>query len=542
MKLTYVILFSIFSNLLMLTGPLFMLQVYDRVLASRSEETLVALFALVAALYALLACLDFARGRVAARLGTRIQNKTDLPLFAAHLEQAAFNPNISSAPGLRDIDSVQSFFAAPAFLALLDLPWTPVFLVAIFVFHPLLGWLALTSGAILILLTISNQFLTQKRSREALLESESAHSLAQEAIGGAEIVLSQAMEENMTQHLLQRRHKALGLSLRASDWTGSFSAVTKSMRLFFQSAMLALGAWLVLQGEMTGGAMIAGTILLGRALAPVEQLTGGWQVIQRARDGRNRVKEMLNKRPQKPEPTKLPIPEAHLRVSNLTVVPPGSKSPNLRNLSFEVKPGQALGIIGRSGSGKSSLAKSILGLWPSVAGEIRLGSATIEQYSRADLGRHIGYLPQDVKLFRGTIAQNIARMSMTPDAEAVVKAAKLANAHEMITSLAEGYDTQIAVGGGQLSGGQKQRIALARAMYEDPVLLLLDEPNSALDSEGTEALNLAIRTKKEAGGAAIIMTHRPTAIAECDVVLIVEAGSARAFGPKDEVLTKHVKQ
>ncbi|CUJ97918.1 Type I secretion system ATP-binding protein PrsD [Ruegeria denitrificans] len=535
-------LFSIFVNLLMLTGPLFMLQVYDRVLGSRAVETLTALFLLVALLYALMAMLDYARGRIVARFGARFQSQLDERVFDATLRRS-LNPQARSAPAmaLRDLESIQNLCSSPVLLAVMDIPWTPVFLAAIFLFHPLLGWLAVAGGSLLILIALLNQGLTHRKVAEAQRASAQANAFSEQARQAAEVVRSQGMQEDITRRWQRQRTNALQQTIAASDWTGSFTSLTKSLRLFLQSAMLALGAWLVLRNELTPGAMIAGSILLGRALAPVEQAVGQWGMVQRARTAWSSLNLFLDATPPEAPRTKLPVPKAQLTAKSLTVIPPGASKPTLRNVAMRLEPGKALGVIGKSGSGKSTLAKALLGLWQPAAGEIRLGGATLDQYDPDDLGRHIGYLPQEVTLFNGSVAENIARMSETPDPNAVVAAAKMANAHELILSLSKGYDTFLEGNDSQLSGGQKQRIALARALYGDPVLLILDEPNSALDADGTEALNAAVRGLKKAGKSTIIMTHRPQAISECDDLAVVENGQVVKTGTRDEVLAAMVQ-
>lgn len=540
--LTLAFLFSIFVNLLMLTGPLFMLQVYDRVLGSRSVETLSALFLLVALLYALMALLDYARGRIVARFGAKFQSSLDERVFEGTMRRALF-PQVRAAPAtaLRDLESVRSLCSSPVFLAVMDIPWTPVFLAAIFIFHPLLGWLAIAGGSVLIVIAILNQALTRHKVAEAQTATARANSFSEHARQAAEVVRSQGMQGDISKRWLQQRTEALSQSISANDWTGSFTSLTKSLRLFLQSAMLALGAWLVLQNEMTPGAMIAGTILLGRALAPVEMAVGQWPMIERARTAWRSLNKFLDETPPEDPKTKLPIPKAELVAKGLTVIPPGSRTPTLRNATLHLKPGHALGVIGKSGSGKTTLAKALLGLWPPAAGEIRLGGATLDQYDPDDLGRHIGYLPQQVTLFNGTVAENIARMSQAPDPEAVVAAAKMAHSHELILTLEKGYDTFLEGNDSQLSGGQKQRIALARALYGNPVMLILDEPNSALDADGTQALNVAVRSFKESGRSVIIMTHRPQAISECDDLVVVEKGQIVKSGSRDEVLNTMVQ-
>ncbi len=530
-------LFSIFVNLLMLTGPLFMLQVYDRVLGSRAVETLAALFLLVALLYGLMAMLDFARGRIVARFGARFQSQLDERVFDATLRRS-LHPRARAAPAtaLRDLESIQNLCSSPVLLAVMDIPWTPIFIAAIFLFHPLLGWLAVGGGSLLVVIALLNQILTRRKVALAQSASAKANIFSEHARQAAEVVHSQGMQEDITRRWQRQRTDALQQTIAASDWTGSFTSVTKSLRLFLQSAMLALGALLVLRNELTPGAMIAGSILLGRALAPVEQVVGQWAVVERARTAWNSLSQFLDATPPEKQRTKLPVPQARLTAKGLTVIPPGADTPTLRNVSLNLEPGRALGVIGKSGSGKSTLAKALLGIWRPAAGEIRLGGATLDQYDPTDLGQHIGYLPQEVTLFNGTVAENIARMSENPNPEAVVAAAKKANAHELILTLEKGYDTILEGNDSQLSGGQKQRIALSRALYGDPVLLILDEPNSALDADGTEALNAAVRDLKAAGKSTIIMTHRPQAISECDDLAVVERGQVVKSGPRDEVL------
>lgn len=532
--------FSVFVNLLMLTGPLFMLQVYDRVLGSGSEETLVALFALVGFLYGLMAMLDYARGRIVARFGARFQALLDRRVFNATLTLSGRRRPAENT-GLRDIEAIQGLFGSPVFLALMDMPWAPLFIAAIFIFHPVLGWLAVGGAVVLAVLAILNQILTHKKVTRAQSASNGAQAFADQAQIAHEVVKAQGMRGAVADRWLARRNEALGEKISSNDWTGSFTAVTKSFRLFLQSAMLAVGAWLVLGGELTAGAMIAGSILLGRALAPIEQSLGQWPLIQRARTAWSTLGELLSDIPQAERYVALPVPEAHLTARNLTVVAPGSRLPILKGVTFQVKPGTAVGLIGKSGSGKSTLARAIMGLWEPAAGEVRLGGVELKHYDPDTLGSHIGYLPQQVSLLPGTIAENIARMAVQPDDDAVVSAAQKANAHEMIIALPDGYNTYIDGNENQLSGGQRQRVALARAIFGNPVLLVLDEPNSALDVDGSNALNSAVRQLKAEGKSVLIMTHRPMAISECDELVVIEKGTIVDAGPRDEVLRKKMK-
>ena len=535
-------IFSVFTNLLMLTGPLFMLQIYDRVLGSRSEETLVAMFGLVAALFLFFGLLEFARGRVMARVGARFQANMGPKLFDAVLERSARYKGLDEGKtALADLQAVRGFLTSPVFFALMDMPWTPIFLCAIFIFHPLLGWLAVVGGGLLILSALLNQLLTQKRVAEAQARGQASDRFAKQVEQGSELIWAQGMGPHMRDRWLRMSEVGLERTISANDWTGAFSSFTKAFRLFLQSAILALGAWLVLQNDMTPGAMIAASILLGRALAPVEQALNQWPVVQRARTGHGNLKSFLNRLPDTEPPTRLPDPVAQLTAQGVTVVGRAGEKPILNNVSVTVPAGQALGVIGKSGSGKSTLARVLTGLLHPRAGEVRLGGATLQQYGPERLGDLIGYLPQEVMLFDGTIAENIAHMSLQPDAGKVVAAAKKARIHDIILNLPDGYDTVINAGTIQLSGGQKQRLALARALYNDPVVLILDEPNSALDADGSDALNAAVVDMKAEKKSVVIMTHRPAAIQACETLVVVDQGRIAAQGPRDEVLRSMVK-
>lgn len=511
-----------------------MLQVYDRVLGSRSEETLIALLALVIGLYGLMWLLDFSRTRLLARYGARFQTALDDRVFATQIRQVKRTPGAQSAS--RDLEAVQGFYASPAMTALMDIPFTPVFIGVIFVFHGWLGWFAVSGALILVAITTLNQVMTSKRVAQAQRTVEAAHRFADNAGRASELIRSQGMLGAITSRFMDRRVAALRENMAAVDWTGAFSTFTRAFRLSLQSFVLALGAWLVLRGEITAGAMIAASILLGRALAPIEQIIARWPQISRVRQARASLTEFLSTTPDHPARTRLPRPEGRLDVNGVTVTTKAGAPPVLYNVSFCIAPGEALGVIGRSGSGKTTIAKAILGLIPPSIGEVRLGGALISHYCPDDLGAHVGYLPQDAVLITGTIAENIARMSLSPDSARVVAAARKAKAHDLILSLPDGYDTRIEDNQVCLSGGQRQRIALARALYGDPVLLVLDEPNSALDQEGSEALNAAIRTMKSEGRSVVIMTHRPVAISECDRLMVVESGQVKALGPRDEVI------
>ena len=535
-------LFSSLVNVLMLVAPLYMLQVYDRVIPSRSHETLLALTVLMAALFGVMGVLDYVRARVAARIGTTFQQRLDARVFRANLRRAVLSSERSKpASGLRDVEAVQKLTGSPVLFAVFDMPWAPVFLIAIYSFHPYLGHFALAGMIFLVGVTVLNQLLTRKHEQDATGATMQGDAFAETIRQQGEMIQALGMREAVLARWQKLRTRALEAQLASGDRVGQFSTLTKTFRFFLQSAMLGLGAYVVLLGEMSAGAMIAGSILMGRALAPVEQAIGGWPLVLRARQGWASLQKLLENTPEQDETTALPRPRGRLEVQALTMVPPEHNKPSLRGLDLTIEPGQALGVIGVSASGKSTLARAITGVWRPYSGAVRLDGAALSHYEPDVLGSYIGYLPQDVVLFDGTVAENIARMAAEPNPTAVVAAAKKAGAHDMILDLPQGYDTLVMAGGARLSGGQKQRIGLARAFYGDPVLLVLDEPNSNLDSFGQDALNLAIRQAKAEGKAVVIMAHRPAGIAECDLILIVENGVSKAFGPRDEVLKAHVR-
>lgn len=542
LALIAVFVFSVFVNLLMLTAPLYMLQVYDRVLGSRSVETLLALSVLVAFLFLAMGVLDHARSRIMARIGARLQDGLDRRVFSAAVHRLTLTPNDPAAlAAQRDLESVQRLWSSPVLLSLFDIPWTPLFIAAIFVFHAWLGWLAIAGGVILVTVALLNQRNSEHPLIRANAAGMQADRMSDNLKSEAEAVQALGMAGAGFDRWQRARSMALGQAIAAADVTGVYGSVSKVFRMFLQSAMLGLGAFLVLRGELSSGAMIAGSVLMGRALAPIEQAVGGWPLVSRAREGHARLADLLSRSPVDPPRTALPRPRAILEAQNLSVVPPGDSMPVLRSVSFRLEPGQALGIIGPSGSGKSSLARALIGVWRPAGGKVRLDGATLDQYDPDILGSYFGYLPQRITLFDGTIAQNIARLQETPDSAKVVAAAKKAAAHDMIIKLPDGYDTRVSTLGGRLSGGQVQRIGLARALYGDPVILVLDEPNSNLDNDGSLALNLAIREMKADGRAVLIMAHRPAAIQECDLLLVLEDGTRRAFGPRDQVLKEMVK-
>ncbi len=517
-------LFSAAVNLLMLTGPLFMLQVYDRVLTSRSEATLVALIGIVAFLFLMMGILDHARGRVMARAGARLQERLDSRVLRAVLSRAV-SPAERARPatGLRDLETIQRFASGSGPFAFFDAPWTPVFLFALFTFHWLLGLLAVFSGLLLLVIALLNQLGTSRIQVEAgEAAARSAH-FVEQMRAGSETVQGLGMQDAVVSRSRVLRGEMLDRLLSISDRNGLFSVTSRTLRLFLQSMMLGLGAWLAIQGQVTPGIMIAASILLGRALAPIEQAVMQWPSFQRALAARRSLAALLAQTPPEPDRTELPAPRALVEVENLVVAPPGANTAPVRGATLKLEPGQAAGIAGPSASGKSTLARALAGVWRPLGGSVRLDGAELEHYGDA-LGRYVGYLPQEVVLFEGTVAQNIARFSPGASDEDIVEAAKRTGGHEMILGLPGGYDFQVSAGGAALSGGQRQRIAMARAFYGSPVLVVMDEPDSNLDADGTMALARAVEGQKKRGGTVVIVAHRHGAFAQCDIVYLMENG------------------
>ncbi|WP_051697346.1 type I secretion system permease/ATPase [Thioclava indica] len=534
-----VALFSATINFLMLTGPLFMLQVYDRVLGSRSTSTLIVLFGMVVFVFITMGILDFSRGRVLARIGAHLHDRLDARVFRAVLRQAEFPAaRARSSSAQRDLAQIQGLFSTPAFSAVFDLPWAPIYLSVLFLFHPLMGWLAIASTVLILALAVANQMLTKRSQNEALLAMDEAEMRGASMRKEIETLLGLGMRQNMMRRRTDANERALDARMHASDLGGGITAITKAFRILLQSTMLALGAWLVLQNALSAGAMIAGSILLGRSLGPVEQTVAQWPQIQRAWSARKSLTALLTALPERQKPMDLPAPQARIALNNLAVVPPGGRVPTLQGIRLTAKAGDAIAVIGPSASGKSTLARALVGLWAPAQGDIRLDGAELKQYDPDQLGTYLGYLPQDIVLFDGTIAENIARFSNQADPQAIVIAAQAAAAHDLILGLPDGYDTRVTDGGKELSGGQRQRIGLARAFYGDPIILVLDEPNSALDDEGIHALNQAIATARQLGKITFVMSHRRSALAHCNLVLMIDSGHMRAFGPRDEVLVK----
>lgn len=529
--------FSLVINLLMLTGPLYMMQVYDRVLGSRSVETLVVLSILMVFLFLVSGLLETLRSVLMGRMALRVQDSLAPMMFDAALEEAGAR-EAQARTAVRDVDAVRAALASPAVAALFDLPFAPVFMAAVFILHPLLGFVATGGCIVIILLTWLNHVSSRAREGRATVASERAERVSQSILEDADSVRALGMRGAARAAWERERMDMLDATAAAGELRGHYASFSKALRMILQSVMLGVGAWLVIHGDASGGVMIASSVLMGRALAPVDQVIAGWPVVQRALTGARRIDAILAARPAAGARTPLPRPRPVLSVSGLAVAPPGGRNLTLRGVGFHLKGGQALAVIGLSGSGKSTLAKALAGAWKPAGGEIRLDGATLDQYQPDQAGRLIGYLPQRISLVDGTVAENISRLDPAPAEGSVVEAARRAGAHEMILALPDGYETRVTASGGGLSGGQLQRIGLARAFYGNPVLLVLDEPDSNLDGQGSQALDQAVASVKAAGGMAIVMAHRPSAIRQCDLAMVIEGGAMKDFGPRDEVLAR----
>lgn len=534
-----VALLSGLINILYLSGSIFMMEVYDRVLPSRSIPTLVGLSLIVLVLYLFQGLFDALRGRILARVGAALDEDLSQSVFQSQLS-APLKGRVEGdgQQPLRDLDQIRAFLAGGGPSALFDLPWMPLYLLVCFAFHPLIGLVTLGGAACLVAITLLTEMLTREASRAAVGAAVQRNGIAEGARRNAEVVQALGMAGRIGTRWGAANAQYLTHQQRTSDVAGGFGALSKVLRMLLQSAVLAVGAYLVIDGQATGGIMIASSILTSRALAPVELAIANWKGFVGARQGWRRLKEQLAKTAPGATPLALPAPRQGLVVDNAGAGAPGSQRFAVQDVSFTLPAGSGLGIIGPSASGKSSLARMLVGVWPTWRGKVRLDSAALEQWRAEDLGRHIGYLPQDVELFAGTVAQNIARFEPVPDPEAVIAAARAANVHEMILHLPDGYDTQVGEAGAALSGGQRQRIALARALYGEPFLVVLDEPNSNLDNEGEQALTAAILGVRARGGIVVVIAHRPSAIAGVDLVLVMGEGRVQSFGPKDEVLSR----
>ncbi len=526
-------------NILYLTGSFFMLEVYDRVIPSRSVPTLVGLVILALVLYGFQGILETIRSRILARVGASL----DEALSARVFDIVVRAPLKGATPGdgllpLRDLDQLRAFLGGTGPSAFFDLPWMPIYVFICFLFHPLIGVAALVGAAVLAVLALTTDRSTRGPSQTATAHGMRRNGLAEAGRRNAEVLAAMGMQGRFADRWGGANRDYMQSQMNVSDVASGFGAGSKVFRMALQSGVLALGAWLVINNLASAGVIIASSILVARALAPAELAIANWKGFVQARQSWARLSELFARLPAAEQPHALPAPSQSLVAENVTLAPPGTQRIVVQDVSLSLQRGQGLGIIGPSASGKSSLVRAIVGVWPPVRGKVRIDGAAIDQWSSADLGPHIGFLPQEVELFAGTIAENIARFDPNAQSGAVIAAAKSAGIHEMILRLSEGYDTRIGEGGAGLSAGQRQRVGLARALYGDPFLVVLDEPNSNLDGEGENALTQAIVGVRQRGGICIVVAHRPSALAAVDMILMMADGRAQAFGPKDEVLKR----
>jgi PrtD family type I secretion system ABC transporter len=534
-------LFSGALNILTLTGSVFMLQVYDRVIPSRSVPTLVGLAALVAALFLVQGLLDLIRARILGRVAGSLHGRLSARVFAMSLRLPLVRTSADAQHPLRDLDQVRSFLSSGGPLAFFDLPWLPFYLAICFLFHPLIGWTALGGALVLVTLMLLTELLSRRASRDASQVAGTRQTLAEAGRRNAEAIHAMGMAPAVTAHWHEADQQLMASQQRLSDVSGGFGAISKVLRMALQSAVLGVGALLVIWGEATGGIIIAASIISARALSPVELAIAHWKGFMAARRSWRRLGELLEAMPARGEPLPLRKPVATLSVQGVSITPPGDPRLLVSDVTFQLKSGMGLGILGPSGSGKSCLARALVGAWTPVRGKVRLDAAALDQWLPDMLGRHIGYLPQDVELFAGTVAQNIARFRTGDDPDLVIQAATLAGIHELILSFPQGYETLIGEGGAALSAGQRQRLALARALYGNPFLVVLDEPNSNLDADGEQALVQALLSVRARGGIAVVVAHRPSVMAALDQALIMAGGEMKAFGSKDAVLREKVR-
>jgi ATP-binding cassette, subfamily C, bacterial exporter for protease/lipase len=527
--------FSAIINLLMLVPSLYMLQVYDRVLQSRNDITLLMLTLLMLGAYGLMATLELVRSFVLVRVGARFDMTLNKRVYTAAFEQNLKKAGGNAGQALQDLMNLRQFLTGNALFAFFDAPWFPVYLIVIFMFEPTLGLFALGGTIVLVAMAYLNEKITHQPLAEANMTAIASSAIATNNLRNAEVIESMGMLPNLMGRWFKMHSRFLKLQADASEKAGKISAATKFFQISLQSLILGLGALLVLENKITAGMMIAASILVGRALAPVQQVIAVWKSWASTRSAYERLSKLLEANPAREAGMPLPAPKGLLAVEGVTAAPPGSTIAIVKGLSFSITPGDALGIIGPSGSGKSTLARLLVGVWPAAVGKVRLDGADIFTWNKGELGPHIGYLPQDIELFAGTVSENIARFGEI-DPEKVVLAAQRAGVHDMILHMPEGYDTRLGDGGAGLSGGQKQRLGLARAMYGDPALIVLDEPNSNLDEVGEQLLAQAVIDLRRRGKTIVLITHRTSAIGVTNKLLLMRDGTAQLFGPTDQVL------
>ena len=527
---------SLVSNLLMLAGPLFMLQIYDRVLASRSTPTLLVLTVLISALYAYYALLEALRARMAMRAANLIDAAIGKTLFSASVRLKLIPGTSGNVDPMRDGDQIRNFVSGNGPMALLDLPWMPIYLAIVFLMHPLLGWLALGGAITITALAATNEFVSRAPAQRVGAAMTARQRYLDDARANAEVIVGMGMFADVEARRDQINARLIADQTNASDRTTLLSALIKAIRFLLQSLVLAVGAYLVIQNQLTGGLMIAASVITSRSLAPVDQIVGQWRGFIAARQAYARLKPILAASAYGIRATRLPPPAQTLSAQQLATAPQGARSPMVSGISFDLAAGDGLGVLGNSGAGKSSLARALVGVWPSLGGSVRLDGALLAHYDPAQMSDIIGYLPQRVDLFDGSIAENIARFRRDATAEMVIAAARAANLHDAINAMPNGYDTPVGEQGELLSAGQRQRVGLARALFGNPFLIVLDEPNSNLDTEGDAALAAAITAARTRGAIVIVIAHRPSAIAAVDKLLLLQNGRQLAFGAKKDVL------
>ena len=528
-------LLSLCVNVLMLTGPLYMLQVYDRVITSQSMSTLVALSILMVLMYSFMALLDFLRSRILIRIGNFVENKLSAQLFKNWLSQGIKGKIPPGQQPLQNLAILKRFLTGPAPTTFFDIPWTPIYIAVIFMIDWTLGVFAIFGAVVVLCIAALAELKTRKN--EAKAQNAKAHSqgFSQKIYQNSETVMSMGMVGDMSEKWARIKAQGEASDLSASDISGGATAMSKAFRMFLQSAILGLGAALAVQGIVTPGAMIAGSIILGRALAPIQMIISQWRNYIQTKNAYRDLNTFYGTLPENIEKVALPKPTGKLSVSAMSAGPPGAKKATLKGINFDLVPGDGLCVLGHSGSGKSTLARLLVGIWTPQMGSVRLDGATLDQWENDELGKYIGYLPQTVELFDGTIGENISRFRPNVASEVTIRAAQIAGLHEFILSLPDGYNTKLGAGGLVLSVGQVQRVALARAVFGDPCLVVLDEPNSNLDAQGDTALNGAIQYMRSQGKTVIIISHRPTAMAAINKVLVLNGGQQEKYGLKEQI-------
>lgn len=530
---------SALVNVLTLTGSFFMLEIYDRVIPSRSIPTLVGLCLLALTLFVAQGGIEALRARVLVRIGAALDADVGARVFLLSLRAPLRGaPAADAGQPLRDLDQIRTFLGGGGPAALFDLPWLPAYVALCFLFHPLIGVAAIGGALLLATMTLSIDYATRGPTRAAAAHGLRRQAVAEAARRNAEVIAALGLQNALCRRWQAAHHDCADAQQRGADIAGGLGAASKACRMALQSGVLALGAWLVINNQASGGIIIAASILVARALAPAELAIANWRGFVAARQSWQRLSLALERLPAGPEPLALPAPCASLSVEGVYVVPPGTGRPTVSDASFRLSAGQALGVIGPSASGKSSLVRGLVRVWAPARGQVRLDGAALDQWSAEGLGPHLGYLPQEAELFAGTIADNIARFQDGASAAVVVAAARAAGVHDMILRLPQGYETVLGDGGAGLSAGQRQRVGLARALYGDPFLVVLDEPNANLDAEGEAALTRAIHGVRSRGGICVVVAHRPSALAAVDNVLMMTDGRVQAFGPKEEVLKR----